>query len=91
MVYKGKKLARRESHVVIEERDAEQALLYIRPATPQLARRYTLLAIDACNDAELLPPQYSMELADRTALKAKIRDTEDEGLTGPPQREDRNW
>lgn len=91
VVAKGKKLARRADHAQIEEGDAEAALRYIRPSTPQIARRYTLLAIQACNDAELLPPQYAPLLADRQALKAQIRETEDEAVPGATQREDRSW
>ena len=91
VVAKSKKLARRAGHSQIEEGDAEAALRYIRPATPQIARRYTLLAIQACNDAELLPPQYAPLLADRQALKAQIRETEEENGPSSPQREDRSW
>lgn len=91
VVAKSKKLARRAGRSQIEEGDAEAALRYIRPATPQIARRYTLLAIQACNDAELLPPQYAPLLADRQALKAQIRETEEENGPSSPQREDRSW
>lgn len=90
VVAKAKKLARRAERTSIEVQDAEQALIYIRPATPQIAEKYTLLAVQACNDAELLPPQYAPLLADRRALKARIRETEDE-LDTSMQREERNW
>lgn len=91
VVAKAKKLARRSDRSQIGEEDAEAALRFIRPATPQIARRYTLLAVQACNDAELVPPQYASLLADRKALKAQIRETEEEGIPAPTQREERSW
>lgn len=94
VVGKAKKLARRANHAQIEDDDVQAALGYIRPATPQIARKYTLLAIDACNDAELLPPEYAAELADRARLKGKIRAAEQEAegilpTMTPGDREDR--
>lgn len=95
VIGKAKKLARRADRSQIEDEDIQLALGYIRPSTPQIARKYTLLAIDACNDAELLPPQYAAELRDRSQLKAKIREaTNDLGMRTPDgreDREDRNW
>ncbi|PWU23894.1 hypothetical protein C5B42_01370 [Candidatus Cerribacteria bacterium 'Amazon FNV 2010 28 9'] len=95
VVAKAKKLARRATHKQIEEEDVDAALGFIRPSTPQIARRYTLLAIEACNDGEMLPPQYAAELADRQRLKAKIRQAEKEIDAAPSSsssdREDRNW
>jgi hypothetical protein len=44
----------------------------IRPNSPGKADYYTLLAVNACNDAELLPPEYAGLLADRAALQAQI-------------------
>jgi transitional endoplasmic reticulum ATPase len=91
VVAKGKKLARRAGRAQIETQDAELALGYIRPATPQIARKYTLLAVQACNDAELLPPQYAPLLADRRSLDAEIRAATDERTAGATPREDRSW
>ncbi|GHO51404.1 ATP-binding protein [Ktedonospora formicarum] len=95
VVAKAKKLARRAARDQIDVVDVRAALSYIRPATPQIARKYTLLAIDACNDAELLPPEYANELADRNALKNKIRQAEAESVGQKPDeredREDRSW
>ncbi len=95
VIGKAKKLAVRAGHLEIIEEDVDAALSYIRPATPQIARKYTLLAIDACNDTELLPPEYATELVDRRQLKAKIRLAEQEAAGLDPERqaerEDRNW
>jgi SpoVK/Ycf46/Vps4 family AAA+-type ATPase len=90
VIGKAKKLARRAEHESIEEEDVEAALSYIRPSTPQIARRYTLLAIDACNDRELLPPEFATLLADRKKLKADIRQAEKEtgSSSGREDRED---
>ena len=91
IVGKAKKLARRVQRPQIEAEDIVAALGYIRPATPQIARKYTLLAVEACNDTELLPPAYAAELADRQALKAKIKaETVDVGVD-QSSREDRSW
>ena len=95
VVGKAKKLARRADRNQIEDEDVQMALTYIRPSTPQIARKYTLLAIDACNDAELLPAQYATELRDRSQLKAKIREATNaldvRTPDGREDREDRNW
>ncbi|GHO66242.1 hypothetical protein KSC_051340 [Ktedonobacter sp. SOSP1-52] len=93
VVAKAKKLARRAQQTQIVGADAEQALNYIRPATPSIARYYTLLAIEACNDTELLPPQCAIELADRQMLRAKIRAEKNEPAQYPDRedREDRSW
>jgi transitional endoplasmic reticulum ATPase len=98
VISKAKKLARRADHARIEVQDIEAALGYIRPATPQIARKYTLLAIEACNDTELLPPEYAAELADRARLKGKIRAAAQEAEGMAPMtsadredREERSW
>jgi transitional endoplasmic reticulum ATPase len=94
VISKAKKLARRAQRSQITEPDVEAALGFIRPSTPQIARKYTLLAVDACNDAELLPPEYATELADRFQLKAKIREAEQDLRPRPgarEDREDRSW
>jgi transitional endoplasmic reticulum ATPase len=87
VVSKAKRLARREGRTSISRSDAERALDLIRPQTPQIAERYTLLAIQACNDAELLPPPYDSMLSNRQALQTKL----DETSSAPPSRSAREW
>ena len=72
VVAKALKLARRAGCERIAQADAGQALSLIRPATPQIAEYYTLLAIQACNDAELLPPRYQQLLSDRAQLQDQL-------------------
>jgi transitional endoplasmic reticulum ATPase len=72
IVDKARKLARRAERTRIMVADAELALSFIRPATPQMAGFYTRLAVQACTDSELLPPEYARLLEDRQALAAQI-------------------
>jgi transitional endoplasmic reticulum ATPase len=55
---------------------AELAVKTIRPATPTKADFFTNLAIQACNDTELLPPRYAALLDDRGKLQETIQATE---------------
>lgn len=89
VVSKARKLATRRQRSQIEQQDAQAAWGYIRPATPAIADKYTLLAVQACNDAELLPPAYASMLADREALQARVKAAAEPGL--PPQRNERSW
>jgi hypothetical protein len=86
LVMKAKRMAQRDSRSQIEVADAEMALRYLRPQTPQIADRYTLLAIQACTDAELIPPPYDSMLADRDDLQTKINEA-----PLPQSREGRDW
>jgi transitional endoplasmic reticulum ATPase len=87
VVTKARKLAGREQRSQITLADAEAAIRYMRPQTPQIAERYTLLAVQACNDSELLPPPYDILLSDREVLQAKL----DEAPAPLPARGERNW
>lgn len=87
VVSKAKRLAQRDNRSQIATDDVQMALRLIRPQTPQIAERYTLLAVQACNDAELLPPPYDALLASREALQTKI----DETPGTPPTRSERSW
>ncbi len=87
VVTKARKLAQREQRMQIMPADADAALRYMRPQTPQIAERYTLLAVQACNDSELLPPPYDALLSDREVLQAKL----DEVPTPVPARGERSW
>ncbi len=89
VVSKARKLAAREGRAQISQQDAEQALRFIRPATPGIADWYTLLAIQACNDAELLPTEYAQMMMDRAALRSKIKAVQPEESGG--LREERSW
>jgi transitional endoplasmic reticulum ATPase len=87
VVTKARKLAQREQRMQITLADADAALRYMRPQTPQIAERYTLLAVDACNDSELLPPPYDTLLSDREVLQARL----DEAPALVPTRGERSW
>ena len=50
-----------------------QAAAALRPATPAKADYFTILAIQACNDTELLPPRYAALLDDRGKLQETIQ------------------
>lgn len=59
----------------IDQATATEALGYLRPNSPQTWERFTLLAIEACSDAEYVPAEYRTWLADREALAARIAAT----------------
>lgn len=88
VVTKARKLAMRDQRPQITRVDAEGALRYMRPQSPQLAERYTLLAVQACNDTELLPPPYDTLLSDREVLQARL-----DGMPVPQstERGERKW
>ena len=48
----------------------------LRPATPAKADYFTMLAVQACNDTELLPPAYAALLDDRSKLHETIQGQE---------------
>jgi transitional endoplasmic reticulum ATPase len=87
LVTKAKRIAKLDNRSQIVVGDAETALRYLRPQTPLIAERYTWLSVQACNDAELLPPPYDLLLADRDDLQAKIN----EAPLFQPVREGRDW
>ena len=68
VVIKARKIAAREGRDWIGELDAANALRALRPATPAKADYFTMLAVQACNDTELLPPSYAALLDDRGKL-----------------------
>ena len=68
-------LAEAEDRTHISVGDAELALGYIRANTPYVADYYTNLAIQACNNARFLPPQYATKLDDRQELQREIVNT----------------
>lgn len=72
IIRKARTLARREGSAAVTPELAARAMSLIRPNSPGTADYYTLLAVNACNDAELLPPEYAGLLADRAALQEKI-------------------
>ena len=83
MVRKATKIAQRTApgletgHTsMITKAIAELAVKTIRPATPTKADFFTNLAIQACNDTELLPPRYAALLDDRGKLQETIQATE---------------
>ena len=54
------KIVARSGLTEIDKGAAEAALKAIRPATPAKAWDYfTMLAVQACNDTEMLPPRYA--------------------------------
>ncbi len=74
VVSKARKLCRRRNLDYIDAEDATLALKLIKPATPKVADYYTLLAVQACNDAELLPEEEGALLDDPKALQVKIKE-----------------
>lgn len=72
VVRKARMVARREGGDTITPELAQRALTLIRPNSPATADYYTLLAINACTDAEHLPPAYAGLLTDRASLQAQI-------------------
>ena len=73
VVIKARKIAAREGRDWISELDAANALRALRPATPAKADYFTMLAVQACNDTELLPPRYAALLDDRGKLQESIQ------------------
>lgn len=71
---KAAQLVRRRIAPSITREIADDALRFVRVATPLTAEYYTKLAIRACNDAEFLPPEYRDAFADQQALEARIRE-----------------
>lgn len=76
IVSKARKLAARGGQTAIATSQVRDALALIRPSTTQQAEWYTLQAVQACNDAELLPERYRELLANRQALTMQIREQE---------------
>lgn len=66
--------ARRLGNGYIGPAEAARALQAIRPNSLQMAEFYTLLAVQAVNDADLLPPAYAALLADRQQLQRRIEE-----------------
>jgi len=65
IVTKARKLMGRRGGDCIEPADAQAALACIRPATLKQATYFEGLALDACNDIELLPEGYRGRIANR--------------------------
>jgi len=76
VVTKARKLAQRAGRQEITADEARPALASIRPATLKNADFFTLLAVDAVNDTDLLPPQYAKMLENRQALSERIKEVE---------------
>lgn len=76
LVTKARKLATRGGQMAITTNLVHEALALIRPSTTQQAQWYTLQAVQACNDAELLPERYRDLLANRQGLATQIREQE---------------
>ena len=80
VVIKAAKIVKRVSNeTVILHEHAQAALAAIRPATPAKADYFTNLAVQACNDTELLPPRYATLLDDRAELATRIQAQEPAG------------
>lgn len=92
LVFKARDLAGREERRSVLIADVTAALGFIRPNTPQTAERYTLKAIQVCNDAELLPPPYDELLANREQLEARLAELSPlDQLAAPSRRGERSW
>lgn len=66
-----------------------RALVALRPNSAQMAGYYTDLAVNACNDRDLLPARYAELLDDRGALAARAKGAT-AALAGA-EREEREW
>ena len=69
---------------------AEEALRLIRPRSLETAEYYTLLAVSACNDAELLPRDLVALAADRAAFERRLAATRPGAAEGGG-RDARDW
>ena len=74
VVAKARKLAKRRGSATIALEDAERAMQHIRPETPKIADYYSLLAIQACKDTELLEPDEIALLEDPAGFKRRMRE-----------------
>jgi len=72
VISKARKLGRLRGLDYIDQDCADQALRQIKPASPQTADWYELLAINACNDSSLLPQEEATLMDDRAELQKKI-------------------
>ena len=74
VVIKASKIVKRTSNdPTILTAHAQAAARTLRPATPAKADYFTMLAVQACNDTELLPPRYAALLDDRGKLQETIQ------------------
>ena len=82
LVIKAAKLARRAGQDEIGPSHIDPALRSFRPATPAKADYFTALAVEACNDTDLLPDRYKGLLDDRKALNETIKAQEPTAADG---------
>lgn len=78
IITKARKTARNAGADRIEVAHAQHAVTTLRPNTTKTADRATLLAVQACNDTDLLPEKYAEMLDDRAALDQQIAETKPE-------------
>lgn len=83
IITKARKLARGAGHDGIIGADAMRAVDTLKPTTLKNADYFTLLAVEACNDTDLLPPNYAALLDDRAGLERQL------DATAPVQRKRR--
>jgi hypothetical protein len=76
VVTKARKLARRDGRADITPVDAMRAIDTLRPSGAGQADYFTMLAVQACNDTDLLPPRFAALLDDRATLARQIQDQE---------------
>ena len=88
VVIKASKIVKRTSNdPTILTAHAQAAARTLRPATPAKADYFTMLAVQACNDTELLPPRYAALLDDRGKLQETIQSQEPTAGAGRSRRE----
>jgi transitional endoplasmic reticulum ATPase len=95
VVAKARKLAKRRGDEMIRLADAERAMQHIRPETPKIADYYSLLAIQACKDTELLEPDEIALLEDPAGFKRRMREAKitvpaNLAKSDPDEREERS-
>ena len=74
VVRKARKLARRDGDGPITLAQATRALQAIQPSSPELADWFSLIAIKACNDRDLLPDDQASLKDNPEKLTKRIKD-----------------
>lgn len=77
-ILKARRVAKRQNRTIITQADLEKALWAISPSTSEIDFQ-TLLAIQECNDRDLLPAQYREKLDNRQELANQIQNLAPEG------------
>lgn len=83
LVRKAGKLARRAGSDTVCSGHLAAAVQALRPNTLKTARYYTLLALQAVNDTDLLPEEYAELRSDEAALTAALAEAAEQAAPAP--------